>query len=84
MADTSDAKVTVPLWLKMTWSVALFPVDLIEFIMAKIGFGFFGISSNDDRLGGALFCFLTFINSIFWAHILYFLFRRKKVIDPSQ
>ena len=49
--DTMGTKATVPLWLNMAWGVALFPMNLMEFLMSLIGWNIFDLPSKYDRLG---------------------------------
>jgi hypothetical protein len=75
IADTTDVKTIVPLWLKIACSVALFPLDLIEFLMASIGLSLSAIPDKYERLGADLSFFLIFINSLLWGLLWFFLFR---------
>jgi len=74
--DTMGTKATVPLWLNMAWGVALFPMNLMEFLMSLIGWNIFDLPSKYDRLGGILSIFFIFINSVLWGMLWSFLFRR--------
>jgi hypothetical protein len=67
--DTMDMKATVPLWMKISSAIALFPTNCF----INLGQAPTGLS---DRAAGALCFVLIFINSIFWGALWFFLFRR--------
>ena len=75
IADTTDVRTSVPLWLKIASSVALFPLDLIMFLMSLTGIGGFNVPDRYYVPVGALFLFLVFANSLLWGFALVFLFR---------
>lgn len=72
VADTTDVRI-VPLWLKISWDIALFPSNFIEYL---IGLGGFDFSRLPDRVAASISFLVMFVNSGLWGFFLYLLFRR--------
>jgi hypothetical protein len=66
IADTTDMRTTVPLWLKIACAVA-YPV---RYLLPENGFT--GLS---DDASGRLFLLVMIVNSILWGFVIVFLFR---------
>jgi hypothetical protein len=69
IADTTDVKTIVPLWLKIVWAIVLFPLSCLDHVPIPF------LSNLSDRVSGVLGMILIFINSVLWGFALMYFFR---------